>query len=229
MNTRKTSLLSLSIVILLSLLGAVYAHWSDVVTIEGTINMGSLTLSFDYVEPPDCNEYHWNEAHDQLIAGEYLGKDVGNCTAYYTENITDPHTGKEGYKKLIIVVDNAYPQYIVGIVFKLHNIGTIPIKIIGYNITGEKRNATGHKIYNLLWQDDGDGKGSIYEDVNGNGVVDAGDIEVINLEVTDSLPTQIDPCKKYKAEIDLEFKQEAEECHTYILIVEIIGIQWNKS
>ena len=221
--------LPMLIVLVLSAVGVASAHWSDTVRINGTVSMGSLTLAFDYVEPPLCQEYYLDPDTGQLVEGEWLGKDVGNVECWYDEYIEDPHTGKAGYKKMYIEVTNAYPQYIVHTVFKLHNIGTVPLCVKEYIITGEKRDATGAKIYDLLWYDpDGDWIGSLWEDVNGNGVVDDGDLEVINLEITNALPYQIDPCRTHKAEMDLEFKQDAEECHTYIIEVEVVGIQWNK-
>ncbi len=229
MNARKSGILSLLLIMVLSVIGVTYAHWSDRVTIQGTAEMGSLTLAFDWVEPPHSIEYYWNNS--QIYEGEWLGKNVGNCSSWYEDEITDVHTGKKGYKRLVIVVDNAYPQYLVRTTFKLHNIGTIPLSLVGFNITGEKRNATGHLIYRLLWYDpDGDYIGDLYEDVNGNGVVDIGiDIPVIWLEVTNQLPYQIDPCRTHKCEIDLEFYQEAEECHTYKIYVEVVAVQWNKA
>ena len=68
-----------------------------------------------------------------------------------------------------------------------------------------------------------------WEDVNGNGVIDAGDLEVINIEITNHIPYQIDPCNTNKAEIDMEYKQAAEECHTYTIHVSVVAIQWNKN
>lgn len=226
---KKLTAIPLLIALALSIFGFVYAHWSDMVYIEGTVEMGSLTLAFDYVEPPSCLEYYRDPDTGALVLGEWLGKEVGSCSARYDELIEDVHSLKEGYKTLIIEVDNAYPQYIVHTTFKLHNIGTIPIDIAAYEITGEKRDSEGTVIYNLLWYDpDGDYIGELWEDVNGNGVVDAGDLEVINLEITNKLPYQIDPCWTHKAQMDMEFKQDAEECHTYTIHVTVIGIQWNK-
>ncbi len=230
---RKFGIALLGLVIALSLTGAGFAHWSDSVQIEGTAEMGSLTLAFDYVEPPLCQEFHWDPTHTSKIPGEYLDKDVGDVDCWYADYVYDVHSEKEGYKTLNILVTNAYPQYIVHTTFKLHNIGTIPLDITQYNITGEKRDSTtGDVVYNLLWYDpDGDWIGQLWEDVNGDGVVDTGgpDLMVINLEITNALPYQIDPCNTNKAEIDLEFKQDAEECHTYTIHVDIVAIQWNKA
>ena len=60
MKNKKLAAIPLLIAIALSVFGFVYAHWSDMVYIEGTVEMGSLTLAFDYVEPPGCDEYYWN-------------------------------------------------------------------------------------------------------------------------------------------------------------------------
>jgi len=220
----------LALALALGLTGAGFAHWSDDVQIEGTVEMGSLTLAFDYVEPPSCQEYYRDPATGALVEGEWLGKEVGDCDAWFDDYMEDVHSGKRGYKTLYIAITNAYPQYIVHTTFKLHNIGTIALDITEYIITGEKRDSTGAVVYDLLWYDpDGDYIGSLYEDVNGNGVVDAGDLEVINLEITNALPYQIDPCKTNKEEIDMEFKQDAEECHTYTIHVSVVAIQWNKA
>lgn len=223
-----TILLALALV--LGMTGAAFATWSDTVQIEGTVDMGSLTLAFDFVEPPLCQEYYRDPDTGALVPGEWLGKEVGDVDCWFDDYIEDVHSGKPGYKTLYILVTNAYPQYIVHTTFKLHNIGTIPLDITEYIITGEKRDKDGNLIYNLLWYDpDGDWIGELWEDVNGNGVVDAGDLEVINLEITNALPYQIDPCSTNKAEIDMEFKQDAEECHTYTIHVDIVAIQWNKA
>lgn len=229
MQNKKIAAITLLIAITLSMFGFVYAHWSDMVTIDGTVEMGSLTLAFDYVEPPLCEEYYRDPDTGILVPGEWEGKEVGDFNCWYSDYIMDVHTLKEGWKKLNIEIDNAYPQYIVHTTFKLHNIGNIPIDIANYEITGEKRDATGAVVYDLLWYDpDGDWIGELWEDVNGNGVVDVGDLLVINLEITNKIPYQIDPNVTNKAQMDLEFKQDAEECHTYTIHVAVVGIQWNK-
>lgn len=226
---KKIGIMALALVSAFGALGVSYAHWADNVYGEGTVDMGSLTLAFDFVEPPLCQDYYRNPETGALVPGEWLGKEVGDVDCWYDDLIEDVHSLKQGYKEFTIVVTNAYPQYIVHNTFKLHNIGTVPLNICHYIIAGEKRDATGAVVYDLLWYDpDGDDIGSLYEDVNGSGVVDAGDLEVINLEITNALPYQIDPCRTHKAQMDLEFKQDAQECHTYTIHVTIVAVQWNK-
>lgn len=233
MNRKKLAATTMVMAIALSMVGYAYAAWYDIVQITGQVDMGSLTLAFDYVEPPICSEFYWDHTvtPPALVPGEYKDKDVGNCTAWFSDLITDEHTDKQGYKTLNILVENAYPQYVVRTTYKFHNIGTIPINLCRYDITGEKYDSNGTKIYDLLWYDPNeDYIGELWEDVNGNGVVDSGvDLLVINLEITNALPFQVDPCKTNKAEIDMDFKQDAEECHTYKIHVTVWGIQWNKA
>jgi len=232
MKNRRMLVIPVAAVIMLSIIGVAYAHWSDAVKVEGTVEMGVLTLAFDHVEPALCDEFHWDPTHTQKLLGEFEGKEVGDCNAYYTEEIYEEHTDKLGFKVLNIDILNAYPQYIVHTVFKLHNIGNIPIDIAYYEITGEKRDGTTLAvIYDLLWYDpDEDWIGELWEDVDKDGEVDTAgpDLLVINLEITNALPFQIDPCNTNKAQIDMEFKQDAEECHVYTLHVKIVGVQWNK-
>jgi hypothetical protein len=229
MQNKKIAAIALIIAITLSAFGLVYAHWSDMVTIDGVVEMGSLTLAFDYVEPPICTEFYMNEA-GQLVQGEWEDKEVGDCDARYEEYVYDVHSEKEGYKRLVIEVLNAYPQYYVYTTAKLHNIGTIPLFVYGFEITGEKRDSAGTLIYNLIWDDpDGDWAGELWEDVDGSGDVTAGDILVINLLIQNTVwPLQIDPCNKEKIEVDMDFKQEAEECHTYTIDITVLAVQWNK-
>lgn len=233
MQNKKIGAMALLIAIALSIFGVVYAHWSDMATIDGVVEMGSLTLAFDDVEPPICTEFYPNpNPPPVLLPGEWEDKEVGDCEAWYEELIQDVHSEKWGYKRMVIEVYNAYPQYYVYTTFILHNIGTVPLFVYGFEITGEKRDSTTlDVVYNLLWHDpDGDMIGELWEDVDGDGKVDpAVDILVINLKIQDrTFPLQIDPNQKEKMEIDMDFKQEAEQCHIYTIHVDVLAVQWNK-
>lgn len=235
MQNKKIAALALIIAIALSAFGFAYAHWSDIVTISGTVNMGSLTLAFSTAEAPTCAEYYVNPTPPpELVLGEWLGKDVGSCNVYYSELITDEHTEKQGYKVLNIEVNNAYPQYRVHTTFIIHNIGTVPLFVYGLELTGEKKDSEGTVVHDLVmnsWIDPVTEQimGDIYEDVDDSGTVTAGDILVINVLVKNiAFPLQLEPCSSDKEEIDIDFKQEAEECHTYALHFSLLAVQWNK-
>jgi hypothetical protein len=222
---KKMLALPVVLVLAVSLFGLAYAHWSDMVYIEGTVDMGSLTLAFDYVEPPQCVEYYKDPDTGALIPGEWLGKDVGNCCATRLELIEDVHTGKLGYKLLCINVTNAYPQYFVHTTFIVHNIGTIPIHLVDFIIW----DPTGQ--LDFMWISPPPASpalGLFYKDFNGNQAYDDGE-EIINVKLVNFVCTQLDPCNSTKGEIDIDFKQPAEECHTYRFMAMLVGVQWNKA
>ena len=228
MKTSKAAI-SLGLIILMSSLGIVFAGWTDQVYIEGVANMGSLTLAFDDEEPPICTEFHKIDDEGPLIPGEYLGKDVAWCEAYYDEKIQDVHTEKFGYKKLFIEMWDVYPSIHIRTTYLLHNIGTIPVSVYEYMVCGEIWSSqTGLKVCDLIIIKISDQEYIVYEDLNCNGVLDEGEPAVIEMRLTNSLPTQIDPCNTDKREVDLHFLQPARECHIYKLCIEINGIEWNK-
>ena len=232
MKNKKIAAIPLLIAITLSAFGLVYAHWSDMAYIDGVVEMGSLTLAYDDSEAPWCTEMYPNpNPPPDLLVGEVEGKDVGSADCWYEDYIQDVHSLKWGYKRLVIKINNAYPQYHVHTTFKLHNIGTVPLFFYGIALEGEKIDDSGAVIYKLLWHDpDGDLIGEVYEDVDGDGLVDpAVDILVINLKIVNqAFPLQIDPCNTEKMEIDIDFKQEAQQCHHYTIGIKLLAVQWNK-
>jgi len=209
----------LALALTLGLTGAAFAHWSDYVQIDGTVEMGSVTFAFDKDEFLD---YIDNEE----ITGD---KDVGWGEIYYdpASLIQDPHSLKEGYKTLVFVVHNAYPSYEIHFTtVTVHNIGTIPIIITGINVW----DPTG--TLKWKWIDPppaSPATGFFWKDFDGDGVFDPGDEEIINLLVKNFVGVQLEPCNAIKGEVDLHFKQPAEECHTYKFKITIDAIQWNKA
>lgn len=208
-----------ALILVVSLTGYAYAHWSDFVYIEGTAEMGSLTLAFDADEILGCID------NEDLLP---VPKDVGWCEIYYdpASYVVDPHTLKDGYKMLVFVIHNAYPQYEVHFTtVVLHNIGTIPIHITDINIW----DPTG--VLNWVWvipPPSSPAEGFFWKDFNDNGVYDP-DEEIMNVDIVNFVSHQIDPCQNTKGEVDIDFKQPAEECHTYYFALEFVGIQWNKA
>jgi len=214
---KKLAAIPLLIAITLSVFGFVYAHWTDIMYIEGTVHMGSLTLVFD---PNEFLDYIDSEE----IAGD---KDVGWAEIYYdpATYVVDEHTLKDGYTTLVLVVHAAYPQYEVHFTtVTVHNIGTIPFVVTGFNIYDPDG------ILHWTWTvppPTSPAYGFFWKDFNINGIYDAGE-EIINLLIKNFIGEQFDPCESKKGEIDIDFKQPAEECHTYHFNIEIEAIQWNK-
>jgi predicted ribosomally synthesized peptide with SipW-like signal peptide len=224
---KKIVLIGLAVIMALGSLGVGYAMWSDTVTINGPVTTGSLNLSFDYVEPPLVQEAYYNEL-GQLVFGEYLDKEVADYNVYYTDY--EEEGAKQGYQRLVIEIDNAYPCYVLLTTFKLHNIGTIPLHVTDYVITGERQDLLGNWECDLIFMPHpGQGDpylGGLYEDLNGNGVVDVDEPEVINFHIQNSLPLQLEPCHLEKREIDLHCKQPMEQEKKYIFNVVVNSQQW---
>jgi len=201
-------------IILLSMFGYAYAHWSDTITITGIAEMGSLTIVWDENEKAYLG-YEDNE----------VDKDVAWGEIYYDENsyVVDPHTGKGGYKTLIIEIHNAYPCYEIHFTtLVVNNTGTIPAHFIGITITG--RDETDGEDLVFEWLPDYEYEIGVFkDDVDDDGVLE----EIINVKIVNFVCHQLDPCHTTKGEIDFHFKQDAEECHTYTFTVTIEAVQWN--
>lgn len=202
---KKLIALPLLAAIALSLVGFVYAHWSDVIYANGTIQMANMTLAFTTQEPPLIYE-----------PPEPKGKDVGRTEAYYEGLFQDDHTGKWGYEECIIIIHNAYPSYRVGVVFVVENIGLLPIHVYGWEIT----DPTG----TLTWDP---AQGALV-DANGKPIINIGIVDLVcrQIEPEDD-PNTIERENKAKAEIDLHIKQDALECHTYYFRVGILYEQYD--
>lgn len=229
---KKLVAVPLLVAIGLSICGFAYSHWTSTVYINGKANTGWLMLGFTQqspAEPPSVTEW-WMDLASVLHAGEYLGKDVANASASLTGPITCPQTGLSGFNELDLTVNNAYPGYLVHTTFNLLNLGTIPVDFKYINVTGEKRTSTGTVVYNLLYiYCSNNHTGYLFEDINKNDKIDDGDVKVISIYISNSLPVQYDPHgTPDKREIDLDFEQAAEQCHTYTIHVTLFGIQWNK-
>ena len=203
---KKMIALPVLIVIMLSMTGVAVAHWSDEIYVEGTVEMGSLTMAFDWYEPPICTEFHEEYPGGPLVQGELCGKDVGYTECWYEDVIEDPHTEKWGYETMVVEIHNGYPCYRAHCVFIVHNIGTIPLDICEFITT--------------------DPTGVLTWDPSLSALVDNEGNPIITITHTNLIGEQIDPCNQEKSEFDFHIEQDAEECHTYRFEIAIVYSQW---
>ena len=206
---------------MLLILGVAYAHWTDTVVIEGTVHMGELIVGIREV----CVTETTNGVPEEEF---YPPKPwVADTTVTLKDEETSAHhePPQTVYKTMIITITNAYPQYDVHIEFKLKNAGTIPAILTDCEFTG--KDETDDEPLTLVWDPklhyDGKkwtGAGCI-KDEEGN--------EIVNINITAYLPKdlQLEPCTDYDVIIDIDFKQTAEECHTYTFTVTVNFVQWN--
>jgi len=202
---KKLIALPILIAIALSVAGYAYAHWSDVIYINGTVHMANMTLAFTTQEPPIIYE-----------PPEPKGKDVGWTEAYYDGLFQDDHTGKWGYEECIIIIHNAYPCYEVGVVFVVENIGLLPLHVYGWEITDPTGTLTWDPI-----------KGALV-DADGKEIINIGIVDLVCKQIEpEDVPGTPEHENKAKAEIDLHIKQDALECHTYYFKVGILYEQYD--
>ena len=221
MDRKKLAAIALLIAIALSTFGFVYSAWTDYICIGGTVNMGSLTIVWDEGEAG----YLGYEDNEGNLPDP---KDIAWAEIYYDENsyVIDEHTGKGGYKTLILKIHNAYPCYEVHFTtLVVNNSGTIPAHFIRWIVSGYDE--TDDEELMFKWYDEYT-SGAFWD----NGPDDVwgtdDDVEIINVDIVNFVCHQLDPCHKTKGEIDFHFKQAAEECHTYTFSFTLEAVQWNK-
>lgn len=185
--------------IMLSVAGLAYAHWTDLIKINGIVNTGTLNIAFDHAF---CIDKEWFQG---------LPKDVACCNCWLDEKITDVHTNKTGYKKLWINITNAYPSYWCNTTFVLRNIGTIPGIFKNFTLT-----PTAPLAFVAT-------SATTWEGID----TSMGNAVVFNMEFVNLIDHQLDPCNKTKAELDIHFKQSAPECHSYEFHIGIDIINWD--
>jgi len=204
------------LMIALSVAGFVYAHWSDVIYINGTVDMGSLTFGFTSIIMCEDGKMM---ADGTILKPE--PKDVGSVFCELAEPEVDPHVpDKTVYKKLWITITNGYPEYVAQCTYTLDNAGTIPLDVVLYCVPEEPVDTLTWR-----WYDGATLHGFI--DLNGNGSHDPDEPVVINIWFTGFMFGQIDPCKSERSTINIHIKEPAEECHTYRFEIRITASQWN--
>jgi len=220
----------LATLIAASIMGVAYAHWSDYVTVEGYVEMGSLTFGFTTLEAS------WDYEDYLLYYGDPEYKEVGNEVCELAgDPETDPHSGKTVYKLLEFDVFNAYPQYWAINKFTLDNAGSIPVKIQSVVFTLEAGFTYDEVIPGLMYVVYDERDLAVFEVWFYPEPPDYGSGWAIDPPWMFPAPypeplygTQIEPCNELLTEICVHFYQDAEECHHYTFEIEIEAIQWNK-
>jgi hypothetical protein len=116
---KKTTALVVVLLLGLAVLGVAYAQWQKTLTINGTVNTADVDAQWIMTE--NGNIVTWcNDEGTTNDPGQPVPKHVGS-----TEIGLDPSDDQI----LLVTVDNVYPSYRSTCWAKLHNDGTIPVKI----------------------------------------------------------------------------------------------------
>ena len=200
----------------LAMTGVAFAHWSDMVYIEGEVKMGDFLVGWRDIKMCDDSDLYQTPPKEVAALDCWLEDREDSVHHYPPETVW--HT-------LVVVVENAYPQYWAKCKVNLKNAGTIPAHIVdvimipgaGLHITTTYTDANGNPVG---WE--------LNDDVTGLPVLN---IYLYKQETEMSLVcNQIDPCTEEPVDVMIDVKQEgAEECHTYTFSIEIVAWQWNKA
>lgn len=228
------------LMVALTVVGFAYAHWQDMLKINGMVETGSLTVGFtkilNYWDKEDYIKYQ-------------LGlptKDVGSVVPSLDVVETDVHTGKIVFKKMHVLLNNTYGGYWGIVKFSIDNAGTVPAIIANVTITYDPAVLSVKEVVtNMVWE---------FTDVKEGKVVFNVWLykEPIPMPPPwippeefaappEALPgNQIDPQPEFVAnpwpdmtsselytELYVHVKQSAPMCHTYYFDIEIGFVNWN--
>ncbi len=208
MNFQKKIMAPIAIVALLLLVTVSYAMWYGELRINGTVKTGELDWEFvpgtvvqldtcDF-DVPDSNVSPGNNSE---------GKNVG-CTDVELVD-TD---GDGDYDALNITMYNVYPWYYEHIAFKVHNDGTIPLKIWRVVFNGNEYYELNEHVLHA----------GVELDLDHDGVNDT------MLWWGDNFGVQLHPCESADISLDITILQEAPENSTLHLLIQFQAIAWNE-
>lgn len=201
---RNTKLLAWPMVLMLGLLstGVAYAHWSQMLYIEGSVASGSLDWEFTDVSAEDdvLGELDYN-CRDNFEGPPPLkwrvDKDVGRTTAI----ITDSHT-------ITVTLTNVYPSYWTEVSVYAHNTGTIPLIIDNVIINGNVLRKSPTSVVGL--------------DLSSDGLND------IEIWWGDGFGTQLEHCERSpEMSFWIHVLQDAPQGATLSFTIELVAVQYN--
>lgn len=209
----KNKILSTSFLIVLgiSLLGLVYAHWEATLYINGEVESGEV--DWEFVPGSVIHKDHgldWNATFFPGKGSTTLDKDVGSTTTVLYDS-----DGDGDYDILNVTLSNVYPWYWEHIAFELHNNGKVPIKVWRVIIRTASGNYTYYEINESeLTQGE-------YLDLDDDGTYD------IVLWWGDNFGKQLEYCESADISFTITVLQGIKMGTTYTFTIEIVAIQWN--
>jgi len=211
MNAKKIIVLPIFL-LLLSMFSVAFAMWSKTLKVNTTVDTGELDweimegtlIQLDTCDFP-VNDY--NASFLPQPGSQQLDKNVG-CTDL--ELVDSDNDGD--YDTLKITMYNVYPWYYEHIAFKVHNDGTIPLKIWRIIINGNVYyEINQHELQEGVYFDfDDDGKNDTLVWWGNN------------------FGVQLDPSQSADISLDITILQDVHEGTTITFTIQLDAIQWNK-
>lgn len=205
--------------ILLATLLATFAMWSDTIRIDSQVGTGELDWEIMsgtviYLDACGLQPGHgyfrgndWNATYLPRPGAEQLDKDVGCALVELIDS-----DGDGDYDTMNVTLDNVYPWYYTHIAFKVHNDGTIPLKIWRTIIDGQY-------FYELNEQELQQG---VELDITDDGKPD------ILVWWGDNFGVQLHPCESADISFDITVLQDAPQGSTLTFTISLDAVQWNE-
>jgi len=237
---KKIGILCLALVLALGSLGIGFAHWSDQLYVEGTVETGEVLIGFVEQESDDDGVPGLKAPDDngddplnttgvpECAPCLERGKPVASTTCALSEQKThcdgtdayhgDPPVAQ--YELMKITMDNVYPQYNPTVWMDIANCGSIPVNIVGAWIIS----IGGVPLPPPEWIELPKCT-MVQVDLNGDGLDDI----AIGFSSELMEPQQIDPCNVAQYDLHFYVKQDCPECTTLNFEIKIAAVQWNKT
>lgn len=199
------------------------AIWLQQLSLNNYINTGELDWRFvpgsliylDACELPPGYGYFrgndWNASYLPTPGAVQLDKDTG-CTKV---SLIDSD-GDGDSDTMNITLINVYPWYYTHVAFKVHNDGSIPLKIWRVRIS----NGTHEWIYHKL--NEQELQQGVEVDLNNDSEPD------ILIWWGDNFGVQLHPCQSADISLDLTILQKAPQSTKLTLYVELDALPWNE-
>lgn len=137
MKPKKIGLLALALVLALGALGVGYATWTDTITIEGTVETGSVDINVEYYSgtiiykdlTDDSLQTYFYVADDQGVIKWSMGTpyDEGNANHVFVASAAACPDGRDDYVDVDYV--NAFPTQCLCADFIVHYVGSVPAMV----------------------------------------------------------------------------------------------------
>ena len=136
---KKIGTLCLALVLALGTLGVGYAMWSETLTIDGTVYTGTVDVEFSqYSNDEGPDGYAGGDVYsgifDPKVPGTWDPSDQTWGGDIELKNVGSTDCDLETANTLTVTVNNGYPCYFGSVLFDIHNVGTVPVKVLSFKL-----------------------------------------------------------------------------------------------
>ncbi len=149
---RRIGLLTMALVLALGSLGVAYAAWTDEITIEGTVNTGSVELNV--VDYSGSAIYKDLETDEMVSWHGWMGDDpYADDANYWPVASASARAGEGDEADIVVSFENAFPCETLMADFLLHYNGSVPAKLYAEvtDVTGDQALIDNLDVQFMAW------------------------------------------------------------------------------